>query len=44
MIDEATIRIRIGDSVGVIDSEVAGDTMTTRTTEGIVTAIRQAER
>lgn len=44
VIDEATIRTRLGDRVEVVGVEVSGDTMTMRTTEGVVTVMARTER
>lgn len=43
-IDDATIQTRIGDRLEVIAVDVAGDTLTIRTPEGLVTVMTRADQ
>jgi hypothetical protein len=44
VIDDATIRTRIGDRVEVLAVAASGDTLTIRTAEGLVTVMERADQ
>lgn len=44
VIDDATIRTRIGDRVEVLAVDASGDTLTIRTAEGVVTVMERADQ